>query len=225
MRKEIFGKWIFRADLPTLRNDPKTSGEFKFYNLLLTRAFGIEKETSGSFTDLIDIGCRNWSYIRALAEFFPNVNLTGVEVDGYRRYWNLYRRIDLAQAHAQSERTKGRFAQVITEDFLNFNLPSSSGKGIFCFFYPYVSENPCLKAGLPVTFVNFHALLQHAKNLGLVNFKEYKIISAHQGEWEAEEARKLYESMQITFRETKIKPEEFRAFWPSPYETVVFLSR
>jgi hypothetical protein len=176
----------------------------------------------------VDVGCRNWSYVPALAHFFQNAQLTGIEVDGWRRYWNLYRRIDMARAYAYQLRKEGRQIQVLEKDFREVNAVSIPGKkitqSVFCFFFPFLSENPCFKWGLPSRFVNFTDLLKHAQNLAESMNSKPRFISSHQGEWEAEEAQKIYSQLKIPIQKKSVSVEESRGLWPSRFDTWIFHS-
>ncbi len=163
----------------------------------------------------MDVGCRNWSYAAALGEAFPRARLLGVEVDGGRRYWDLYRRRDLAEAYASDLRKNGREAKCLFRDFRKISkvdLPRGE-QVAFCFFFPFVSARPCVKWGLPLQFVAFDSLLEHSRTIS----EKSMIMSCHQGEWEAEIAKQAYESNRITADQIVIAPDEFTGLWPAQH--------
>ncbi len=222
LRTRIFGRVRLRRQLPRPVSGERFERERDFYNLLLTRARADFAATAFDGVDEVyDIGCRNWSYAPVLAEAFPNARLLGVEVDGGRRYWNLHRRIDAAASQARELAQAGFEAAVIHNDFRQLRLDqSTAASALFCFFYPFVSEHPCRKWGLPTRFSDFHALVVHA---GTSSARRCQVLSVHQGEWEAEIARRDYERAGLSFRETVIQPSLFKGLWPNEYPMHVFL--
>jgi hypothetical protein len=235
VRERYLGQVALRRGLPSLPPlPPSLTAEQRYYTQVLRRAFGLGFPGSGSTETrqkeavppiqlLIDVGCRNWSYARALAEFFPHAELSGVDVDGARRYWNLYRRIDVANAHAAALANQGHVAKAECKDFQNLRELPSEKITLFTFFFPFVSENPCLGWGLPARFVNFQQLLRHSVRLAdAAQTPGAHWISAHQGEWEAEEARLAYILAGLSCEETFLSTAEVRGLWPSPHETRIF---
>ena len=229
-RDQIVGKWKLRSGLPRIAPDsPSARREQAFYELILKRAFPDPAESR--FTTVWDVGCRNWSYAPALERFFEkNALLIGVEVDGSRRYLNLYRRRDFAEAHADRLRSKGRTAQFIAKDFRQVQVRAQteiktqadlSPKLLFCFFYPFVSEHPCLKWGLPSGFSNFSELLVRASEITNESQAHGKILSLHQGEWELDLALAAFQKVGLTVQTKKIASEEWRGLWPSPHDAFI----
>ncbi len=223
LRKNVFGKIRVRSSLPVPQLTQGIQKERQFYHFVLSRALASEEK--GSWKQVVDVGCRNWSYAQAIAEFFPNANLWGIEVDGNRRYLNLYRRMDFARTYAEELRSESRDVQFWHGDFENFNELQASKDTLFCFFYPFVSENPCLKWGLPTRFVKFSNLLRHALE---ISSKEGSprtgILTLHQGEWEAEISRRAFREVGLSFEEKVLKVEEFEEFWPSQHNAHLLYS-
>jgi hypothetical protein len=222
LRERFWGRVSLRRSLPRVENastdTPNQTGEHRFYELLIRGSFN-ESECR-SFDKIIDVGCRNGSYLPALRRLFPQAQVLGIELDGLRRYWNFYRRADYARAYAQA-----CDASVLFGDFRKLSDPSlglpSQGKVLITIFYPFVSERPCLKWGLPVEFSHFSELLAEIKKLSAKNPNlTFEILSAHQGEWEAEKARTLLP--QAT--ETIHAPEEFASLWPALHPVHTFRS-
>ncbi|MEW6058421.1 MAG: hypothetical protein AB1540_17610, partial [Bdellovibrionota bacterium] len=92
----------------------------------------------------------------------------------------------------------------------------------FAFFYPFVSERPCLKWGLPAKFSQFERLVRHALTEAKKFRAKTQILSVHQGEWEAEIARSVYLKQGFEFSEQIILAHEFSQLWPSFYDVHVF---
>jgi hypothetical protein len=270
LREKVLGQVRLRQALPTLPGVQAREGERQYYQKLLSKVFSPEEAASIGY--VTDVGCRNWSYAGALAEFFNSASLLGVEVDGGRRYWNLHRRRDYADAYAAELRGQGRKAETLFQDFATIRelpdlgaprsksglqnessdpaAPPQAQEILFCFFFPFVSENPCQKWGLPTRFVKFAELIQKAQALGeSENCRRSKdvlhssrvhaqiqnpsnlrkptvktrILSVHQGEWEADEARDVYTELGLTFKESVLGVEEFTKLWPSAFENRIFL--
>jgi len=216
LRNRTYGQLKLRSGLPATQ---PAGTEREFYRLVLSRAMGMTQDSQ--VQEVWDIGCRNWSYAQALAEFFPGASLVGVEIDGGRRYWNLYRRIDQAESYARELRDQGRQASVIYADFQKVHEHRQADDVLFCFFYPFVSENPCLSWGLPVEYSDFTSLIMHARKLA----DGAHILSCHQGEWEAELARESYRKAGVSVSEQVLHASEFAGLWPSPYDAHLFFGK
>lgn len=213
LRNRYWGRWKIRSGYP---EKPESEKEIAFYRLILKTA---DIQARGASAACIDVGCRNWSYAPVLAEVFAGAELVGIELDGGRRYFNLHRRIDAAHASAHALAKAGIQARALHANFLNLSGNDLSGARhpVFCFFFPFVSERPCRKWGLPASYSDFSVQLAHARNLGAA-----EIVSCHQGEWEAEIAREAYASAGFHPRESVLAPQDFKNLWPSPYPTHIF---
>ena len=224
LRERVTGKIVMRSRLPLPTYDEQTDAEQNFYRLLLARA--LDAPTNAA--DVVwDIGCRNWSYAPALADVFPQARLIGVEVDGRRRYWNLYRRMDYATAQASSLSLDGRDSQCVFADFRNVPVEFALNAGetsMFCFFFPFVSPNPCLKWGLPLHFANFENLLRHARTGAIRAKSDAEFVSCHQGEWEAEIAKEAYENLGLAVKHSVVNAREYEGLWPSSHDVHVLTS-
>jgi hypothetical protein len=227
LRKKIWGRILFRSPVLHVGDLKKNPGEFEFYKLLLSKSALVKKSGYVGPDYVWDVGCRNWSYVHALASVFPSSRLVGVEVDGERRYWNLYRRVDVAEAYTRDCAKNGRQVVYLNDDFMNVDVETLLDEGkssLFCFFFPFVSERPCVKWGLPSRFANFGVLMQKALQASVHKQSAFSVMSAHQGEWEAEIARAAYNRLHIAFEETVVKPQEFAGMWPSHYDVYLFSS-
>ena len=176
---------------------------------------------------VVDIGSRNGSYLFALAHSCPMAAIRGVELDGGRRYWTGFRRADEGEAFARALRERGRDAKYLWADFqdLSSDALDLSGKSsvLMTLFYPFVSEDPCRSWGLPPQYADFNSLLQHLQHVSTGNpGSETIIVAAHQGEWEAELARKSYAALGFQWIEYKIDQSRFSSLWPSEYDVFLF---
>jgi hypothetical protein len=230
LRTRVFGRLQVRRGLPKVNSQAYLENEHEFYKKAVLKS--CSSNTQNKIAVVADIGCRNWSYAGALADLFPHAELVGIEVDGGRRYWNLYRRMDYALAYAHDLNLRGRNAKCIFKSFTelsdNFLDPTSiiSGSNIlYTLFFPFVSERPCLKWGLPRSYANFKGILQHAFELAEKYQLMPLILSVHQGEWEAEIARAVYQDLQIKAEEKVLLPSETKKFWPSPYASHLFFTK
>ncbi len=196
--------------------------EYEYYKRVLSK--GMSLQQSQAIHQVLDIGCRNWSYARCIADFFPNARLTGVEVDGGRRYWNFYRRMDLARSYAHQIKNERRDIEVFEEDFRNLNILLHPQNVLFCFFFPFVSDNPCLGWGLPTRFADFSSLLLHSQELAQISGSQPSWLSSHQGEWEAEEAERAYFQLGFQVRKTVLPMDPQLSTRVVPYDTWIFSS-
>lgn len=227
IRNQFWGKLKLRAKLPQPKLSFLGTNEHEFYKLL------IDSVTSESLRDqfscVVDVGCRNWSYVAALADSFRFAELIGIELDGGRRYYNLHRRIDMANAFAaellfSADPNKlGRLARAVHADFLDFEFDDYVGSNhdknntLFTFFFPFVSVNPCKKWGIPKQYSDFDTVISRAtEQCGASN-----LLSAHQGEWEASIAQNVYEKHKLSVQHKVVNPPKY---WPNPYEIHIFLS-
>lgn len=222
LRTHLWGRVPLRRRPVDMTGDFAETPEFRFYQLLIQR--GLPHTLRTAVTEIWDIGCRNWSYLPAVAASFPNARIRGVEVDGARRYWNLYRRMDVAEAYAQGYRTSGREVEFFPKNFLKVDLSSAEKETLFCFFYPFVSSRPCVKWGLPTRYADFDSLLRHAAQPILSLGEAPKIFSVHQGCWELELAVAAYQKQGLEHRVIRVDPVEFQGFWPSSHEQFLILS-
>jgi hypothetical protein len=207
LREKFLGRLPLRSGLPQTPDSTYVSLEHRFYRLLI-ESFYPESERA-QFTRVIDVGCRNGSYLPELKRLFPQASVLGVELDAYRRYWNLYRRGDYARAYALSCGAEVRFGDFLKLSSNDLTLPTE-GKVLITQFFPFVSENPCHKWGLPTHYSNFGNQIDKIKSFAT---RRIEILTAHQGEWEAEGVRILTDA-----REEKVfEPKIFKDFWPSPY--------
>lgn len=219
MREEWGGGLFLRQTLPQVEID---SEEIAYYSEILQEAVKIESKFEITPEVTIDVGCRNWSYVSAYHTLFPHTKLLGVEVDGNRRFWNLFRRQDYAKSYLKALK-HSETVNVLFQDFSKLTreqivssllLDSHSTDGgigtrdglLFCFLFPFVSVRPCLKWGLPSHYSHYDKLISHAKELAREFNTPLKILSLHQGDWEAQIAFKIYTDLKIgPLRQTRIK--------------------
>ena len=217
LRQHLLGRLVLRPGLPRLRLSVAGSNECAYYRKLFCAA--MDKRARRSVGRVIDIGCRNWSYVQALADCFPRATLLGVELDGYRRYWDMYRRIDYAQAYAAR---LDRPARAIAGDFRTLtalNDIGNAGETLFCFVFPFVTDHPCVRWGLPRCYADYRSLLQHAQHLA--HPQPARFLAVHQGDWEVDVARDIYASMGFEMCEVKVTPKAWAGLWPSPHDNWV----
>jgi hypothetical protein len=93
---------------------------------------------------------------------------------------------------------------------------------VFTYFYPFVSESPCLAWGLPARFARFEQLLARASVVS-GNHPAY-VLSAHQGEWERDLALRGYRGLGLEPQGNVLEPAEFEGLWPSSYPVFLFFS-
>ncbi len=131
---------------------------------------------------ILDIGSKNWFYVRELYNFFKYNNfekeiwLDGIEIDAYRVYTDFHARYDYAMHYSAGLKN----CRYIAGDFLGHY----DKYDYITWFYPFVTEFPLLEWGLPLSTFKPLEMLGHAfaslnpggiiiiKNL---NEKEYAI--------------------------------------------------
>lgn len=226
LRNRTYGKWELRGGLP-LPNSEITP-EVQFYALVLQQAVP-EGRPKRPVDHVFEVGCRNWSYLPAVGRFFEGKaqRLTGVELDGGRRHYNGYRRIDYARAQAAAFNAAvpaGPLAEARYADFLGLRAPAAGegARGLVSFF-PFVSEGPARAWGVPPRpFADFPRFLRHACEGGFVRSKGDFVLTVHQGEWEAEIAARAYSEcptlQDLPLHRACVPPEAYRGLWPSAAE-------
>lgn len=108
-----------------------------------------------------DIGARDFVFAPVFETHFRNLNylpeIHGVEIDAYRRYTSLLSRADFGRYHAAGL-SRGFYHCC---DFLDWNNPLD-----VCFFlHPFVTPEPPLRWGLPLSAFKPQELFNHASDL------------------------------------------------------------
>ena len=112
----------------------------------------------------LDVGSKNFAYIRGLYHFFRNaggtirqVELTGIEIDAYQIYSNLHSRYDYALHHTRNL-DRCRF---IPGDVLEHQ----ERYDVITWFLPFVTKYPLRKWGLPGSMFKPIDQLKHVYSL------------------------------------------------------------
>lgn len=131
---------------------------------------------------ILDIGAKNWFYVRDLYNFFKynnferEIRLDGIEIDAYRVYTDFHTRYDYALYYSKGLKN----CRYIAGDFLNHY----DKYDYITWFYPFVTELPLLEWGLPLSTFKPLEMLEHAYNslspggtliIKNLNEKEYNI--------------------------------------------------
>ena len=226
LRNRFLGKVHLRAGLPYVSLDE--TPEHRFYELILARVF--TREEIESVDAVLDVGSRNGSYLPALARSCPHAQIIGVELDGGRRYWNGFRRADFGEAYAKALREQGREAEYFWDDIRKLSASTlklrPQGAVLVSLFYPFVSVDPCISWGLPAQYADFNSVLQSLQTLTReIPETSFQALSIHQGEWERDQARSVYESAGLDCREVRVNRPEFASIWPSEHDAFLIRVR
>ena len=161
-----------------------------------------------------DVGSSNFWYARALHAFFTPAALTGVEVEGYRIYYNGYSRWDYARGYVQSlPQTTFEIA-----DYAQYEQPADT----IVAWYPFVTPAPVLAWRMPLAFLAPQALFARiAMNLNPSGV----FVMVNQGPEEADAAAEYcrhaglrFESsceVRLTLRRRRKPPVV--SWWRRPY--------
>lgn len=166
---------------------------------ILDKYFNIAPEEK---IDAMDIGCKNWNYVRGQYTFFQKfcktLYLKGIEIDAYRLYWNLFSRYEVAKFYKRGL----KFARYIPKDFLLYDNKFD----YLTWFLPFVREYPHLMWGLPLEYFNPKKMLWHAyfslKRGG-------KMFIVNQSEIEYQIQKDLLKECAIPFKEIGEIESEF----------------
>ncbi len=127
--------------------------------------------------DLVDVGSLNFYYAPALQAFFHPRQLSGIELEGYRVYTNLYNRFEYAQCYIRPFKN----TSYTVMDFCDF---TETVDGITC-FYPFVIPEPLLAWRLPLKVFQPQRLFEQiTRSLR----KEGVLLMLNHGEEEAQVA-------------------------------------
>lgn len=94
-------------------------------------------------SQLLDVGCKNFYYVRALAAAFSPQALLGIELEGHRRYRNGHSRSDYAAHYVAG--VPGAAFQVA--DVCDWRQPAA----VVSCWYPFISPQTVLTWGLPLS--------------------------------------------------------------------------
>ena len=156
----------------------------------------------------IDIGCKNWNYVRGQYTFFQkycqNLELKGSEIDAYRLYWNLFSRYEVAKYYKRDLKN----TRYLPKDFMRIDEKFD----YITWFLPFVREYPHIRWGLPLKYFKPDKMLWHAyfslKTGG-------KMFIVNQSEIEYDIQKKLLEACAIPYKE---KGEIISDFLPHKYK-------
>lgn len=219
---------------------PRGVQEALFYQAVLQEA--LPPELRGGITHWLDVGCRNWGYLSGCLAALPGLKSgIGIERDPGRIYWNGYYRGDYARAAARGSSTPARNLDFIAGDFRTVQVwspwrstvarptESSGTTALITHFFPFVSETPCQKWGLPNSYSDFAPLaartLELLRSFPSENHSPGVWISLHQGEWEADIARDIWSRLGCNFSEKLILPETLPGNWPGRHPLTLLVGR
>lgn len=162
---------------------------------------------------LCDIGCKNWFYVFAMYYFFRqyggNPQLTGIELDGYRVYRDLYSRCDYAEAYIRN--LEG--CQFIVGDALEHQ----GNYDVVTLFFPFIIPEPLLQWGLPLNYLQPERIIQKAWKL--VRSGGILLIQ-NQGEEEPQVQQALLNAQSIIPTHVRIWQSDF---FPYPLPRTVWV--
>ncbi len=124
---------------------------------------GITNTSAAPKIKLLDIGSKYFCYAPAIHAFFSvrhpgkPVQLTGIEVDAYRRFIDLHTRYDYAQYYIRTIPA----ARYIAGDFLKHE----GEYDFITWFYPFIFDYAHLVWGLPLNLLKPREMLAHAYSL------------------------------------------------------------
>lgn len=136
--------------------DKKLQLEFKeFFDLFPWKK--ILTQLPSSPLVVTDIGARNFVFGPVIDETFERAEreavIHGIEIDAHRMLWGFHSRADFGNYYAQSMRS-GFFHAL---DFFKWDKPTD----IALLLNPFVSKEPLLSWGLPLSKLKPEALFQH----------------------------------------------------------------
>lgn len=137
--------------------DKKIQKEFEeFFNLLPWK--DILKKLPSPLLTVTDIGARNFVFgpviDRCLERHGRQAKIHGIEIDAHRLLWGFHSRADFGEFYAKKMRS-GFFYGM---DFLDWKTPTD----LALLLNPFVSKEPLLSWGLPLSKLQPDRLFKHA---------------------------------------------------------------
>lgn len=143
---------------------------------------------------ILDIGSKNWFYAQGEYSYFAkhikNIELTGVELDGYRVYADFYSRKDYAEYYIKNLKN----TKYLVDNLMNINEEYD----YITWFLPFVAEAPLINWGLPLSEFQPEILLKKAYSLLKPNGK---MLIVNQGISEFEIQKDLLNKLSIPYDE------------------------
>lgn len=189
-QKEFYNYLKQKYDYKLLEDSTRRNFTGNLYFLNIFDKYLTRKE--GEKFSVLDIGSKNWAYVKSEYVFFKSFakkfNLTGIELDAYRLYSNLYNRYEVAKFYIKDLPN----TEYIAGDLLKHNQKYD----YIIWSLPFIVEYPFVKWGLPLKYFKPEKMLLHAYSL-LNNKGEMLIIN--QGEDEYEMQQELYKKTNLPF--------------------------
>lgn len=171
-----------KEDAPIPAMDFRVQNEFKeFLNLFRWEEILSSLPEKGVLR-VADVGARNFCFAPVIDECFKSIGrelqLSGIEIDSYRRLSNFHTRFDYGMFYANL----CRHAEFHPIDFLKFNQTLD-----FAFLLnPFVTNEPTVRWGLPLSalkpsdfFAHAYRLLEPKKGIALVSspsIEEFELV-------------------------------------------------
>lgn len=134
---------------------------------------------------VLDIGSKNWSYVRSQYLFFKshskNLVLNGIELDAYRLCSNFYNRYEIAQFYKKDLPGVNYFIGDFMEHSQKYDY--------IIWILPFITKYPLIKWGLPLKYFKPEEMLLHAYDLLK---PDGEILIINQGEKEAKVQKELF---------------------------------
>jgi SAM-dependent methyltransferase len=171
---------------------------------------------AGNILQILDIGSKNWFYAEGEYSFFKynsfekEIYLTGIELDAYRLYTDLYSRYDYAAYYIRNLNN----TNYIAEDF----LCHQDNYDYITWFFPFVTTDPLINWGLPLKFFKPQDMLEHAYSLLKPNGT---LIIVNQGKEECIEQENLLVKLSIPYSPKGCFKSVFLDFSFERYITIV----
>ncbi|MBI3535084.1 MAG: hypothetical protein HY072_06330 [Deltaproteobacteria bacterium] len=145
---------------------------------------------------VLDVGARNWRYVGGLAMFlskqFTNtkIRLDGIEIDAYYLNQRLQSRYRIAEYFCKTFYTQARHLRYYPIDVRAYNQSIN----VVSWLFPFLDLHPHKKWGLPKRYYDPQGVANHVKKLLVRNGI---MIMANQGQWEWEEAKKIFSDLKL----------------------------
>lgn len=132
-----------------VKSEQKFQGEIREFISKFSWSEFCERRPDPDQCRVVDVGAKNFSLAPVWQEWVKSLGLSaeivGIEIDAYRRLSNGHSRADYGKFFSKAI-PKGKY---LAEDFLRFSQPCD----LVCLLNPFVTSNPHLAWGLPLSLL------------------------------------------------------------------------
>jgi len=169
---------------------------------------------------VLDIGSKNWFYAKGEYNFFrynnfeKEIRLDGIEIDAFRIYLDLCTRYDYAVYYTQGLEN----CRYLPKNLLNHRKKYD----YITWFFPFLTEYPLLKWGLPLSVFKPVEMLEHA--VSLLN-PDGQLLIVNQDENEYSIQEQLIQNQNLNYIKAGVFNNSFLDYEHKRYVTLIHIEK